>query len=170
MVKVHLIHSIPFMKQLLCQILYKNTRMNKIVPALRELTVQHKNCSTSEPSEKTSWCLVYCIGHSKFPENVNLKVTRKHSLEIDIVNKKKKIKYSIFKVKIMKSEEETQESGKFYFKCFRPDLNLKIILLPSGDIFIYSDIYYTYIQDLCVCEMCSLELLIKPILLPLIHL
>lgn len=42
------------------------------------------------------------------------------------------------------------------------NLNFKIILLSLGDIFIYSDIYI-YIWEVCICEMCSLELLMKPI-------
>lgn len=39
--------------------------------------------STSEPSEKTSWCLGYYLNTANFPKNMNLDFTRKHVLKME---------------------------------------------------------------------------------------
>lgn len=59
---------------------------------------------------------------------------------------------------------------KFYFKYYEQNLKFKIILLSLDDISFIVTFIYTYIYKLCICEMCSLELLIKLVFPLLIHL
>lgn len=80
MVKVHLIHSTNICGATTLSDpvpVTEGTRINKIVPALKELTDSSiKTYSTSEPSEKTL-CIVYCLEHSKFPEKCESKIYQK---------------------------------------------------------------------------------------------